>query len=130
MNLYFVLNRTVNDVQRDFNQAYPFLKIEFYKTIEPGFSRKLLTPATSIRAAGLKREGVLELSDTMTVGQLEKTFKDNFGLNVQVSRRSGILWLETTRSDGWTLKQQNEHGKELSQKDNSEKIDMNAFDYE
>jgi hypothetical protein len=33
---------------------------------------------------------------------------------VQVSRKSGTLWLETTMTDSWTLGQQNEHGRELS----------------
>ena len=50
----------------------------------------------------------------MTVGELENIFKDQFGANVQVSRKSGSLWLETTLTDKWTLLQQNEQGKELS----------------
>ena len=50
----------------------------------------------------------------MTVGELEKLFRERFGANIQVSRKSGTLWLETTMTDNWTLKQQNEHGRELS----------------
>ena len=51
---------------------------------------------------------------SMTVGQLEKAFRERFGLNMQVSRKSGPVWLETTVTDKWTLRQQNEHGRELS----------------
>jgi hypothetical protein len=116
-------------MQEEFNKAYPFLKIEFYKMMEPGFSRKLLVPSISIQAAGLKREGILDITDTMTVGQLENAFREMFGLNVQVSRKSGTIWLETTKSDSWTLKQQNDHGRELSQPEDSEKINTNDFDY-
>jgi hypothetical protein len=114
MVLRILSNQTVSDVQKEFNHAYPFLKIEFYKNIEPGFSRKHLVPQTPIKAAGLTNEGTMEITDFMTVGSLESGFREKFGLNVQVSRKSGTLWLETTISDKWSLKQQNDHGRELS----------------
>jgi hypothetical protein len=75
-----------------------------------------------LSAAGLKNNGELALNDLMTVGELENSLLENFGLNVQVSRRSGTLWLETTMSDKWTLKQQNDHGRELSEPVKSNKI--------
>ncbi|MEI9910895.1 MAG: hypothetical protein WDO71_15215 [Bacteroidota bacterium] len=58
----------------------------------------------------------------MTVGQLEDIFQKQFGLQVQVSRRSGTLWLETTMTDNWTLKQQNDHGRELSEPANISRV--------
>jgi hypothetical protein len=36
-------------------------------------------------------------------------------LSVQVFRKSGKSWLETTFTDGWTLKKQNQEGIDLSQ---------------
>jgi hypothetical protein len=66
-------------------------------------------------AAGLKQNGAIEIFDQMTVKQLETTFREKFGLNVQVARRSGSMWLETTMTDNWTLKHQNDHGRELSE---------------
>ncbi|HSB94027.1 MAG TPA: hypothetical protein VLC28_12970, partial [Flavitalea sp.] len=54
------------------------------------------------------------IHDGMTVAELEGLFTDKFNLPVQVFRRSGNIWLETTMTDGWTLKQQNEHGKEIT----------------
>jgi len=82
-------------------------------------------------AAGLKKSGELELNDEMTVGELENSFLEKFWLNVQVSRRSGNLWLETTMTDKWTLKQQNDHGRELSEpvKTNT-LIKDDEFDYD
>jgi hypothetical protein len=50
----------------------------------------------------------------MKVKDLEKIFKDQFSLAMQVFRKSGNLWLETTMTDNWTLQQQNEHGREIS----------------
>ena len=115
MVLHISQHKTLGETQKEFNKAYPFLKIEFYRNTEPGFARRHLNNSMSLTAAGLRKNGELELSDLMTVGELENQFAENFGLTVQVSRRSGNLWLETTMTDKWTLKQQNDHGRELSE---------------
>jgi hypothetical protein len=111
-------SRTVGEVQQDFSQQYPFLKIDFYKDgyqkpAAPGVRQKLAIGTRLLTLMNF-REGALDICDEMTVGQLESTFRDRFGLNAQVSRKSGPVWLETTVTDKWTLKQQNEHGRELS----------------
>ena len=129
MIMQLAKNKTVNDVCQEFNNAYPFLRIDFYKYAQgrPGSSvnQKLNRSATLVNA-GIRNEGEIEISETMTVRQLEQTFLNRFGLYVQVSRKSGSLWLETTISDSWILKQQNEHGRELSEpvkKDIPDQID-------
>ncbi len=117
MKLQISKGKTVGELQQDFNQAYPFLKVEIFKEINGSngpIIKQRLTRNTDLSAAGKLKEGFLELNDYMTVGQLEKKFREEFGINVQVSRRSGPVWLETTVTDTWTLKQQNEHGRELS----------------
>ncbi|MFI5131557.1 MAG: hypothetical protein ACHQFX_16260 [Chitinophagales bacterium] len=115
MVLHISQHKTLGEIQKEFNKAYPFLKIEFYRNTEPGFARRHLNNSMSLTAAGLRKNGELELADLKTVGELENQFVENFGLTVQVSRRSGNLWLETTMTDNWTLKQQNDHGRELSE---------------
>jgi hypothetical protein len=115
MTLYISQNKTLRETQEDFNNAYPFLRIEFYRHTEPGFARRHLTNSMLMTAAGLKRNGELAIPDSMTVGELEQSFLEKFGLNIQLSRKSGNLWLETTMTDSWTLKQQNDHGRELSE---------------
>jgi len=120
MNLTIRGNRPIKDVQQDFSVGYPFLKIEFFKN---GFSRKEKYPhqqqiprSLHIKDAWFnkKTEGDLVINDMMSVLELEKTFMDRFGLSVQVFRKSGSLWLKTTITDKWTLKQQNDHGREIS----------------
>ena len=110
-------DRTIGEVQYDFNRAYPFLKIEMFHN-EDGkagaVNKERLGSTVILKAAGLLQEGEIEIADAMTVGQLEKYFKDSFGMIVQVSRKLGTIWLETTMTDSWTLKQQNEHGLEFS----------------
>ena len=108
----------VSDVQREFNLLFPFLKIELFRY--PHGNRQ-----GSPRQAKLSNQLLLSgltdhlpeqisLSEQMTVQELEKMFEDQLGLHLQVFRKSGNLWLETTITDGWTLKQQNEHGMEIS----------------
>jgi hypothetical protein len=110
-------NKTIADVQDKFSELYPFLKLDFYRKSNGRLGsmiRQKLIKTILLNNAGNGREGVMEIADSMTVGQLEKSFSDRFGMIVQVSRKSGTLWLETTMTDSWTLRQQNEHGRELS----------------
>ena len=128
MILQISQHRTLNETQEEFNKAYPFLRIDFYRNIETGFARRHLQNSMLMVAAGLKKNGELEITDAMTVGELENSFLEKFGLNVQLSRKSGTLWLETTMTDSWTLKQQNDHGRELSEYPlNSRIISNNGF---
>ncbi|MGZ5245898.1 MAG: hypothetical protein ACXWV5_02340 [Flavitalea sp.] len=119
MKLEINSERLIREIQHDFNNAFPFLKIEFFAN---GNGSKHSSAAKKRIASGMKINetgrntnfGSVELSDTMTVTELEKIFKEQFGLTIQVFRKSGNIWLETTMTDNWTLKQQNEHGKEIS----------------
>lgn len=120
MHLAIFADRKISEIQEEFSQEYPFLKIEFFKN---GEVRKERYPAHlmianqfSLKEAWFKnkKEGYMNISESMTVSELENIFMDSYGLSVQVFRKSGNLWLETTMTDGWTLKQQNDHGQEIS----------------
>ena len=118
MILDIASHKSINDIQLDFNRQYPYLKVEFYRgnvSSTVVVKREHLQSSLVIKKAGLIRNGTIEINDFMKVGELEKIFSVEFGLSAQVSRKSGILWLETTMTDNWTLKQQNDHGKELSE---------------
>jgi len=54
------------------------------------------------------------VDDIMTVTDLENTLKDQFGLTAQAFRRSCNIWLETSITNGWTLKRQNDNGREIT----------------
>ena len=60
--------------------------------------------------------------------ELEEIFETNFGLHVQIFRKSGKIWLETSTTDGWTLNQQNEEGKLLEEELKIEKENMDDHD--
>jgi len=120
MRLTVKADRLISEVQKDFSLAYPFLKIEFFKNGSARKERyafeKLIPHHLQLKDAWFlnKQEGELEFDNETTVLGLEKALMDQFGLSAQVFRRSGNLWLETTITDNWTLKRQNDHGREIS----------------
>lgn len=120
IQLAIFADRTIREVQEDFTNAFPYLKIEFFRNGEVRKDRypaqMMIAHNRTLKEAWVRKkgEGAIGLTDTMTVSDLENSFMDQFGLSVQVFRRSGNLWLETTMTDNWTLRQQNEHGKEIS----------------
>jgi hypothetical protein len=117
--MYMLLSndKTLNEIQQSFTGKYPFLKLEFYKPngdSPASIVKKHLPHSMSLRAAGLKQDGLVDINNNMTVSELEKILSQQFGLRAQVSRKSGIVWLETTMTDKWSLQKQNEHGRELT----------------
>jgi hypothetical protein len=64
---------------------------------------------------GKDRKGyIASIAQKKSVAELENAFEEYFGLSVQVYRKSGKMWLQSTITDDWTLKEQNEHGEALS----------------
>lgn len=117
MLLYLSSDILILDVQQAFSKAYPFLKLEFCRQDQNGslaVANRRLPSTVSLKAAGLVKEGSVDIQSTMTVLELERTLLKEFGLHAQVSRQSGKLWLETNMTDEWTLQKQNEHGRELT----------------
>jgi hypothetical protein len=120
--MYLEINgeRAISEIQKDFSTVYPFLKLEFFRNGHFRRDRyplhKLIPHHVQLKDAWFwkKDKGSLEVSDSMSVTDFESALMDEFGLSAQVFRRSGNLWLETTMTDNWTLKQQNEHGREIS----------------
>jgi hypothetical protein len=120
--MYLEINgeRLISDIQQDFGAVYPFLKIEFFRNGNIRRDRypvnKLIPATQPVKTAWhyKQEKGQLTLSDGMTVTDFENALMDQFGLSAQVFRRSGNIWLATSITDYWTLKQQNEHGREIT----------------
>ncbi len=106
---------TLSEVQRSFHKNYPGLKLEFYKYAHKDHegsknenrydSSELIANIRTIHA-----EGELEVDPDMSISKLESSFKDMFGLNVQVFRKSNTIWLQTITTDNWTLSESNRKG--------------------
>lgn len=110
----------LKDIQQEFNEKFPYLKIEFYEGAyevgKPTEAHRQLNPEVAVedvRQGGA--EGELNLDGQLKVAALEERFWELFGLNVQVFRLSGNLWLQTSKTDQWTLEEQNRKGKHSEQ---------------
>jgi hypothetical protein len=101
----------VSDVQEDFSDSYPFLKIEFYN--EPHHFKQTSSdtlrvhPSQTIGAIRkIHDPGIMEIMSWYTTGRVERDFKEKFGLNVQVFRKEAGTWVQTGSTDTYTLAEQ------------------------
>lgn len=115
MKIHVSEDKTIRDIQEEFQHNFPYLKIEFFHSAhrsgESSPKEKILDSKLSLRdCRWLHQSGSLTYSPQTTVGELEQAFRETFGLSVQVFRRSGKTYLQTTVTDPWTLEEQNSEG--------------------
>ncbi len=120
-----IMQITINDsrkifaIQEEFNTMFPYLKLEFFsKPHKPGGASPKKQILSNSRTLGecrtIHNDGQMTIIPKMTVASLEQNFADVYGLGVQIFRKSGKAWLETTVTDGWSLDEQNRQGEDLS----------------
>lgn len=112
-------NQKLSDVKNEFNSFFPYLKLEFFKHkhgVNKGNPKSdmLSSDLTFNKARKKHSEGTIVIKENMSVADLEQLFQEVFGISAQVFRKSGKSWIETSVTDDWSLKRQNEEGKELS----------------
>lgn len=110
---------TISAIRKAFNDVFPFLQIEFFSEpyhIEGTFLVKNIQHynKTLNDCRIVRTKNQVTVSPEMTVFDLDQLFRENYGLGVQVFRKSGKAWLETTVTEGWTLEEQNRQGEALS----------------
>lgn len=134
MEINIIEDDVLINIKKAFQEYYPYLTLRFYKNPheEMGASfeseriplDKPIEEVTMFHTAGR-----IDVNPDRTVAAVEHDFFSILGLCVQIFRKSGNLWLETTKTDHWTLKQQNEAGKEsCSQQPIEEPEDFNLLD--
>ena len=116
--LFIDKGQTISSVQRQFNKIFPYLKLEFFQQppvagIGNSKNKMIVFDMYLLKLQKVNYEGTIDFNGSTTVSELENEFARQFGLFVQVFRKSGKVWLETTATDNWTLEQQNEEGKSL-----------------
>lgn len=116
MKIIISNEQPVSLIREQFNRLFPYLKIEFFSALHvPGQTSALKDRQPRDRKIGelreLKSTGEMTIRPDMTVQELEQQFAGKYGLGVQVLRRFGNTWLETARTDSWTLSRQNEQGR-------------------
>jgi hypothetical protein len=119
MTIQVTTDRLIEDIQKDFSYVFPYLKIEFFRKgtrYKQNKQRTISLPVHQTIGSVFKnnRRGTILVTSSMTVRELEKNCDEQFGITVQLYRRSGTLWLETSMTDNWTMQQQNDRGSEIS----------------
>lgn len=116
-------NLTIGEIQERFNKCFPCLQIEFFS--KPHQFRELSADKDKYKPDELVsnilknyEQGELELKSWEKAYEVEKAFKEKFGLNVQILRNFNGKWLQTSETDKYTLAQLND----MSQPVASEKI--------
>jgi hypothetical protein len=128
----------IRDIQKAFNEEYPYLKLEFFRhkhgmrQLSP--KKERLDPLTIIPFSdGQAKSWSLDAGKEITVGEFEKECWEKTGVAVQVFRKSHNLWIETSLTDNWTLEKQNELAASFNQPDDrslDQKMEDQRFDGE
>lgn len=110
----------IKDIQNEFQNHFPFLKIEFYKSRKDASGSNVkfeklnpFIPVVSMDSAKVPLE--IPLSEDKKVSDLKQLFKDTLDCSIVIFRKSGNHWIETSFTEDWTLEQQNEEGKLMSE---------------
>ena len=119
MEIIINKNEKLKDIQQQFSEHYPFLKIEFYNTAHTegqGSAPKthLDSNLTIGEVQKNTKEGLLHIRANTKVSEVESDMAEQFGLSAQVFRKSGNVWLQTTKTDDWTLAEQNAAAEEMN----------------
>ena len=104
---------TIDEIKTWFSTKFQQLKIEFFLDDDHDgrFNSDEMIMDNDVEIGRIREsgsDGILKITRKTTVSTLEKLFQENFGVNVEVFRRAGTLWLLTTAIDNLTLSEQNE----------------------
>ncbi len=101
-----------NELIRQFNEIFPYLRLEIYhKGHEMGDAAH---PSHLSDIINLKQFENFEIIPEMTVAEVESSFWEKMGIQISIFRKSGRTWLESSYTNYWSLEKQNNLGKELN----------------
>jgi hypothetical protein len=110
--------KPIVNLQEEFNKVFPYLRIEFHirGNTHTEFPRPPVRYLKKTFGDYRPENPAAEFCITpeTTVFELDNNFRHSYGFGVQIFRKSGKAWLETTMTEAWTLDEQNTQGRELS----------------
>ena len=120
MEIRISSSQTLQQVKDAFHELLPFMKIEFFKHShhEGEGSPKSDMIQGDLLIGDLvygHEEGTISFDWDTKVFELEEKLNEYFGLNVQIFRKSGNLYLESTISDEWSLSRVKEEAEEFNE---------------
>ena len=111
----------LEEIQSLFSDHFPFLQIRFYAAkLDPVKNSMVAGEPVKDNSKRLHEliHARLKEKISMNGNTKVKTFENNFeeaGIFIQVFRKSGNLWLQTTATDELTLSEINRIGEEMEQ---------------
>lgn len=110
---------TVKDLMTKFATEFPLLQLRFYKKPHDHFegSKSRDEVSHSLSLSELNPDlngGEIILTKEMSVDELETILEDKFGLHAQVFRKSGDIWLQTSKTDSWSLERHTQSAQQSS----------------
>jgi hypothetical protein len=122
MDMIIRSTTSLKELKNQFNHRFSMLKLEFFKK---GDKKPVIEDITiaDIRLSG--HDGHIEIHSLLTASELERSFREIFGIDLQVFRKSGNVWLQTTTTDHLTLGELNNLGESMSKE-----IDLKSDDYD
>jgi hypothetical protein len=116
MNIHISAAKTLREISDEFHAKFPYLQLRFYS--EPhGLGENsslwdtLNMDLTVAEAGNFDHDEDFSIDGHLKVASLEQHFQEIYGIGVQVFRKDGDEWIQTTNTDSWTLAQQNREGK-------------------
>ena len=105
-------SRTIGDIQEEFSNRFPFLKIEFFQKPHDREDPSNETPYQKELPLGEIRQkhahGIITIDPDNETGAVEKEFERRFGLIVQIYRLQMDRWIQTAGTDILSLSEQNQ----------------------
>ena len=111
-------NKAVVEIQQAFNEAFPYLTLEFVK--KSSFKERGDSFFTKANCKIIKdyrdshQAGTITFFPEMTTSDLVAICWESFGLRIQIWRKFGTVWLKTRHTLTWSLAEQNRQGEIIS----------------
>jgi hypothetical protein len=109
-------DKKISEFQAEFTGLFPYLKVEFFTRPHnegaASWSKYMHFDHTkTLGEIGKAHDSLaFEFTPQMTVGAFEQALWNQYGLAVQIFRKSKGVFIETTHSDSWALEEQNKKG--------------------
>jgi hypothetical protein len=117
MNIHIAETTTIREIQKIFQNSFPYLKIEFsdksHEFGEPTNHGHWYDPCFRLLDIAHKKDGgYIQINPWNSTGATEQDFADLFGVYPQIFRMDKGHWIETAGTDIISLYEQNEIGKQ------------------
>jgi len=120
MHLNVQKTNPIFEIQHQFIEAYPFLKLEFFRfpqRKQPLSENVVIKPVNDIKYFDTYYcNWKINITKTRTLQQVETDLELLFGLYALIYRKAGTQWIATGMMSDYTLQQQNEEGRKQTDK--------------